>query len=81
MKISSSDNVWEGGEGRRNKKEWKKGEQKLKRRRWKEEKEGRGKDDAAHRETVESIAVVRRANVSTIETEAVHVRSIRIGSS
>ena len=37
--------------------------------------------NAAHRETVESIAVVRRANVSTIETEAVHVRSIRIGSS
>lgn len=37
--------------------------------------------DLLHRETVESIAVVRRANVSTIETEAVHVRSIRIGSS
>ncbi len=58
-----------------------KGEQKLKRRRRKKEKEARERGNAAHRETVESIAVVRRANVSTIETEAVHVRSIRIGSS
>ncbi len=81
MKISSSDNVWEGGEGRRNKKEWKKGEQKLKRRRWKEEKEGRGKDDAAHRETDEAIVVVRRVDVSTMEIEVVCVRSIRISSS
>ena len=34
-----------------------------------------------HRETVEAIVVARRADVSTIETEAVHVRSIRISSS
>ncbi len=42
---------------------------------------GRKKDDAAHRETVESSVVVRRADVSTIEIEEVRVRSTRISSS
>ena len=41
----------------------------------------REKDNTAHRETVESIVVVRREDVSTIETEGVRVRSIRISSS
>ena len=88
MKISSSDNVWEG-EGRSKKKEkgevkreWKKkGEEKLKRRRWEKEKEARERCNAAHRQTVEPTAVVRRADVSTTEIEVVRVRSIRISSS
>ena len=37
--------------------------------------------EVAHRETVESNVVVRRVDVSTIETEVVRVRSIRISSS
>ncbi len=37
--------------------------------------------EVAHRETVESRVVVQREDVSTIEMEVVHVRSIRIGSS
>ncbi len=41
----------------------------------------REKGNAAHRETDEPIAVVRRDDVSTIEIEAVRVRSIRISSS
>ena len=62
--------------GRRRKGGVRKGE-----RRWEKEKEGRGKDNAAHRETGESIVVARRVDVSTIETEEVRVRSIRISSS
>ncbi len=34
-----------------------------------------------HRETEESIVVVRREDASTIESEVVRVRSIRISSS
>ena len=34
----------------------------------------------AHRETVEAIVVARREDVSTIEMEAVRVRSISISS-
>ena len=41
----------------------------------------REKGNAAHRETVELIVVVRRVDVSTIKMEEVHVRSIRISSS
>ncbi len=37
--------------------------------------------DLLHRETEESTVVVRREDVSTIETEVVRVRSIRISSS
>ena len=63
---------------RRNKEEEK---QKLKRRRWEKEKEARERGNAAHRETVKLIVVVRRVDVSTIEIEAVRVRSTRISSS
>ncbi len=51
------------------------GRSKRKKKEWEE------KDDAAHRETDESIVVARRVDVSTIETEEVRVRSIRISSS
>ena len=47
----------------------------------KEEKEARERGNAAHRETERSIVVARREDVSTIEIEAVRVRSIRISSS
>ncbi len=47
----------------------------------KKEMGGRGKGNAAHRETVESSAIVRRVDVSTTEIEVVRVRSIRISSS
>ena len=57
------------------------GEEKLKRRRRKERKKVEGKDNAAHRETVESIVVAPTGDVSTIEIEVVRVRSIRISSS
>ncbi len=64
------------------KREWKKkGEEKLKRRRWEKEEEARERRNAAHRETEEAIVVVRRDAASTIETEVVRVRSIRISSS
>ena len=71
----------EKGEGRREKGEGRreKGEGRSKKK--EKEKEWEEKDDAAHRETVESIAVVRRDDASTIEIEVVRVRSSRISSS
>ena len=69
------------GERRSKKRMEEGGRTEVKNRRWKEEKEGGEKDNASHRETVESRVVVQREDVSTIEMEVVHVRSIRIGSS
>ncbi len=43
--------------------------------------EGRTRRVHMHRETEESIVVVRRVDVSTIETEVGRVGSIRISSS